>query len=251
MEKISAIIISLNEEKQIGDCIKSLLPVADEIIVVDSFSKDKTVEIATNLGAKVLSKDWEGFSATKNWGNSQATYDYILSIDSDERLDESLQKSILEAKHKGLSGGYKFNRLNWYIDTWIKHSGWYPDDKVRLFHRNEAKWIGDHVHETLDLTPNTTVNHLEGDLLHYTYFTTARHLAKIERYSSLAAEKNKSKSGIALLLKAIVSPITRFVRMYFFQLGFLDGKRGLQLCYYTAKEVQLKYSKALSLKRLG
>lgn len=246
MDKISAVIISLNEEKQIADCIQSLLPVADEIILVDSFSTDNTTTIAAELGAKVLTKEWEGFSATKNWGNAQAQNDYILSIDSDERLSPELQKSLLEAKTKGLSGGYKFNRLNWYIDTWIKHSGWYPDDKVRLFHRKEGQWIGDHVHETLQLKDGVVVHHLYGDLLHYTYFTIERHKSKIERYSTLAAQKNKSKNGAILLVKSMLSPITRFVRMYFFQLGFLDGKRGFQLCYYTSKEVHLKYKKAAS-----
>lgn len=244
MPSISAVIITKNEEANIARCLQSLEGIVDEIIVFDSQSTDNTVEICNQFGALVTDATWRGYSQTKNEANAAASHEFILSIDADEALSEQLKAGILHVK-EALHGAYSCNRLNNYCGKWMKHGGYYPDRKVRLFDRNLAHWEGDHVHETLVLHEGANVQHLPGDLLHYTYTTSQDHEQRAQKYARLAAEKLKGKGSGVLFFKLLFSPVFRFLKRYLLQGGFLDGSKGLSLHYITAKEVYWKYKWAL------
>ncbi len=238
--QISAVIITKNEERNIGRCLASLEGLADEVIVVDTFSEDKTLDICRKYGVKVISKDWMGYAATKNFANEQASCPYILSLDADEALTDVLRNSILGIKQK-MNGVYSFNRLAYYCGKPIKHGGWYPDRKIRLFPKGSARWEGAYVHEELVPQAGLFETWLDGDLLHYTYYTVDEHRARARRYAALAAESLKSKKRGILLVKAAFSPLWRFIQMYFVRLGVLDGWRGFRIGIITAREVAWKY----------
>lgn len=239
--KISAVIITLNEARNIARCLTSLQGLADEILVLDSGSEDNTVAVAKQLGATVIDTPWKGYAATKNKGHQLAQHSYILSLDADEALSAALKSSIIANKDR-LVGAYSFNRLNNYCGSWIKHGGFYPDKKIRLFPKDQASWVGDYVHEQLLLDKGTTITHLSGDLLHYSYYTHQEHEERLEKYAQLAAEKLHGKSGLAA--KQYLSPTWRFVQAYFLKGGFMDGKAGYHLARLTAKEVRRKYQLA-------
>ncbi len=248
MNNISAVIITYNESANIQRCISSLLPIADEIIVSDSFSTDNTVPIAEELGAKVVVKPFIGYGATKNAANLIAKHDWILSIDADEALDEQLVAQLTQLK-QGLNekSVYVFQRLNNYCGYWINHGGWYPDKKARLFNKKFVQWNHAEVHEQLDIPNNFSQKLLSGKLLHYSYATIESHLNKIEKYSTRGAEQAFKSGKRASWIKLYASPAFRFFRDYFIKLGFLDGKSGLIIATLTAKEVHLKYKKLLNL----
>jgi glycosyltransferase involved in cell wall biosynthesis len=239
---ISAVIITLNEEKNIRRCLESVARVADEIIVADSRSTDATEMICREFGVNFISTDWLGYSATKNYGNSKAKFDYILSLDADEVLSEQLTNSILDVK-KNLNGVYQFNRLTNYAGKWVRHCGWYPDTKVRLFPKAKTRWTGDFVHEVLEFDENLPVHHLKGDLLHYSYHTIQAHYDRIEKYSTLHAEKMYAEGKQPGEFKMFISPLFKFLRDYLLKLGFLDGRTGFTICRISAKAVFLKYKK--------
>ncbi len=226
---ISAVIITLNEQEYIAQCIVSLQKVVDEIVLIDSYSTDKTVAIATQLGAKVVQTDWKGYAETKNWGNKQAENNLILSIDADEVLSQELISALQQLKQNGVETKtvYAFNRLNNYCGKWMKYAGWYPDTKVRLFNRNEAKWEGD-VHEKLVFTQAVTTQWLSGDLLHYSIKDKADHMAREKKYAKLA--KPYANKGVAAF-----SAVAKFVKMYIVKQGFRAGKLGFQLAWISAR----------------
>jgi glycosyltransferase involved in cell wall biosynthesis len=242
--KISAIIIAQNEERNIGRCLASLVGIADEVIVVDGHSTDGTVAICHAQGARVVAQDWLGYAATKNLGNDLATHPYVLSIDADEAISTELREAILAVKGS-LDGGYSFNRLAFYCGEPVRHCGWYPDVKLRLFPRGRARWEGAYVHETLVRDADLPVTHLKGDLLHYTYYSVAEHRERARKYATLAADRLRGRGKLGLFLKAVFSPAWRFLQMYCFKLGFLDGWRGWRVCTITAREVRWKYWWAL------
>ncbi len=244
MTNLSAVIITLNEEKNIERCLRSLKPVVEEIVVMDSGSTDNTVQLSQSLGAKVISCAWKGYAETKNEGNRAASNNYILWLDADEVISEELAKNINAAK-TNLSGAYTFNRLNNYCGKWIRHGGFYPDRKVRIFNRAEAQWKGDHVHEKLELQTGIKLSHLEGDLLHYSYVSPAEHWQRMKKYSSLGAKQVAGKSFLFKFFKMLISPAFRFIRSFFFRAGFLDGFKGFLLSSITSIEVFEKYRKAM------
>ena len=239
MTPISAVIITRNEADNIASCLRSLAGVAEECLVLDSQSEDDTVAQAEALGARVMTVNWQGYAATKNQGNREALYPYILSLDADEALSPALQSSIKAAKKAGLLGAYQINRLNFYEGRPIRHGGFYPDRKTRLFHREEARWEGHYVHETLQVKPGVAVQHLPGDLLHYSYAHRREHQERLRRYAQLAAARLRGRPGLSW--KMWLSPIWRFLQTYLLRGGFLDGTAGFHLCRLTAKEVFLKY----------
>lgn len=244
MIKISAVIITYNESINIARCINSIKTVVDEIIISDSNSTDDTTIIAQQLGAKVIVKGFDGYGKTKNFANNTATHNWILSIDADEALDDELAKSILKYKNKlNQNTVYEFKRLNNYCGTWIKHGGWYPDKKTRLFNKSNVNWNLAEVHETLDVPANFNIVLLPGKLLHYSYLTVESHLAKIEKYSTRGAEELFKKGKKTSWVKLYLSPTFRFIRDYLIKLGFLDGAYGFLIAKLTAKEVYLKYQK--------
>jgi (heptosyl)LPS beta-1,4-glucosyltransferase len=240
---ISAVIITFNEARNIGRCLESLQGIADEVVVVDSMSTDNTREICKKAGAMVVERPWEGYSANKNHGNGLVNHEYVLSIDADEALSPTLRQSILQIKHN-LNGVYGFNRLAFYGGKAVRHGGWYPDRKIRLFPKHKARWEGGFVHEELIIIQSgQTASWLDGDLLHYTYDSAQEHRTKARKYARLAAVsmQKAGKNKLILGIKALVSPIWRFGSMFFFKLGFLDGKTGWNVAKITSKEVFWKY----------
>ncbi len=240
--KISATIITYNEQANIARAIESLR-CCDEVVVVDSGSNDRTVEIATNLGAHVIDMQWLGFAGQKNFASENAAYDWILSLDADEALSEALEAEIWHIKKNGPAyDAYTMPRMAQYLGRWILHSGWYPDRKVRLFNRAKAKWMGEFVHESVKVWG--AVGHLESNILHYTCSSLSEHIKTMDRYTTLAAEQliaERRRVGWAELL---LDPIWTFLRTFVIQLGFLDGMEGLAIAYMAALYNFLKYAKA-------
>jgi len=245
--KISAIIITFNEEGNIERCLQSLFDVADEIIIVDSGSTDKTEEICKRFATKFVVRKWDNFSAQKNYANSLASFDYVLSIDADEFLSDELKKSILIKKEQ-LTGelhkhnAYNCNRLTFFYGKPIKHCGWYPDRKIRLFNRHKARWEGV-VHEKLTFSETSPAELLSGDLLHHTTDNLYTQIEKINKYSdayAIAAVANNKKAN---LFKVIFKPKFKFFNVYFLKLGFLDGWNGFLISCLSALDVFLRLSK--------
>ena len=243
MIKITALIITLNEDKHIGACIDSLHGVADEVLVVDSFSTDKTKMIAEARGARVIESDFIGFGPQRNQGAEYAANDLILVLDADERLSEELRRTLVSVKENATAAAYSFNRLNFIRDRAVKSAGWYPDTHVRLYDRRKAKWDERHVHEDVEVSGEVKL--LNGDLLHYSYDDLSQLKEKSTRYAKLGAEVYKNNSGFVLFFKMIFSPLIKFFKTYIIQLGFTDGYLGLMICYYRSRETFLKYYWAL------
>jgi glycosyltransferase involved in cell wall biosynthesis len=241
MPQLSVVIITFNEELNIKRCLESILAIADDIVVVDSFSTDKTEEICKQYNVKFIQRKWEGYSATKNFANSQAQYDWILSLDADEALSEELKKSILKIKKKAETETYKFNRLTNYCGTWIRHCGWYPDAKIRIFDRNKAKWEGK-IHEQL-ITSSSPAILLKGDCLHYSYYTLDQHYRQSDKFSTLSAQSLYERGKKASIIKLWFSPAVKFINDYIFKLGILDGMAGYVICKISAYTTYLKYKK--------
>lgn len=238
---ITATIITLNEERNIGRCIDALTPISDEIIVLDSFSSDDTEKICKEKGVRFEQREWEGYSAAKNHLNELASHDYIFSVDADEAPEEELQSEIHRIKEEGLIGTYSVNRLTNYCGSWIRHSGWYPDVKTRIFPKNESRWEGEYVHEELVVEGNPKPQLLKGHLLHFSYYDFKDHRARADKYSILTAQKMYAKGKRATALKPYLSALGRFVSMYIIKKGFLDGKMGWHIARISALSNILKY----------
>lgn len=241
MRKLSAVIITFNEARNIKRCIASLQDVADEIVVVDSFSTDATPSICKGLNVQFHQREWKGYSKQKNYGNGLAANDWILSVDADEALSEELQQSILAVKSNENHENFAFNRLTNYCGKWIKHSGWYPDTKLKMFNRTKSDWQGE-VHETLMVEPSS-VKKLKGDLMHYSYHSVSDHVKRSDVYSTLGAKELFENGKKASLLKLLFNPWLKFNKMYFIKLGFLDGMAGFTIALITAYGTFLKYIK--------
>jgi len=240
--KITATIITFNEERNIARSIESLR-CCDEILIVDSGSTDRTTELAENLGARVIEANWRGYAGQKNWAADQASHDWVLSLDADEALSEGLEAEIWSLKKSGpRCDGYSMPRLARYMGRWILHSGWYPDRKLRLYDRRQAKWVGDFVHESVAVKGR--VGHLQGNLLHFTCESLAEHIKTMERYTTLAAQELASRRIEVPLSRVLFSPAWAFVQSYFLNRGFLDGPEGLTISYMAAFYTFLKYTKA-------
>lgn len=242
MLQLSVVIITYNEEKNIGRCLDSIQGIADDIVVVDSFSTDKTETICKGYHANFIQSKWAGYAATKNFANEVAKYDWILSLDADEVLSEELKNSILKIKSGTEFLTCSFNRLTNYCGSWIKHGGWYPDVKVRIFDRRTTKW-GGIIHEELLFPKGTSVKHLKGDCLHYSYYTIEQHYKQADKFTTIAAEDLFTQGKDAGYLKMSLSPVVKFVRDYFVKLGFLDGIAGFTVSKISAYATYLKYKK--------
>ena len=240
--KISATLITCNEERRIARAIESLR-CCDEIVVVDSGSTDRTVEIAQQLNARVIESPWPGYAKQKNLAAAQAANDWILSLDADEALSEALEAEIWQLRKRGPEfDAYTMPRMAQYLGRWILHSGWYPDRKVRLYDRNKASWVGEFVHESVKVTG--TVGHLKSNILHYTCESLSEHVRSVDRYTTLAAQEVASRGERIGWSRLILEPGFTFVRAYLFELGFLDGLEGLMIANMAAMYTFLKYAKA-------
>lgn len=248
MIKLSAVIITLNEQRNIGRCLESLAGIADEIVVLDSGSKDDTRKICENYNVRFFTEKWKGYSQQKNTANHLAANNWILSIDADEALSPELKQSILNWKNAGKEEFAKFNRLTSYCGQWIRHCGWYPDPKIRIFDKTKAFWKGE-VHEQLSFDSDINIKYLNGDLLHYSYYSVDEHIAQTNKFSTLAARQLIDENQPVTFLKVLIKPSAKFIRNYFLNLGFLDGFNGYVICRISALQTFLKYFKAWQMKR--
>jgi glycosyltransferase involved in cell wall biosynthesis len=245
MIKLSVVIITLNEERNIGRCIDSVKDVADEVLVVDSLSTDKTKEICLSKGARFVEQKFLGYVEQKNFALQLATHDYVLSLDADEALDENLKASISAIKSNFKADGYKFNRITSYNGQWIRHCGWYPDTKLRIVKKAQARWIGNNPHDALEVDGN--VEHISGDLLHYSYESISSHVLQTNKFSTIEAQTLFNKGKRATVLKLVTRPPFQFIKDYFLKLGILDGKYGFIICFLNSLYVLLKYAKMIDL----
>lgn len=250
--KISATIITFNEERKLEQCLISLQGVVDEIIVVDSLSSDKTAEICARHNVRFISQSFQGYVAQKNFAVSQATYDYIVGLDADERLSDELRQSILELKSNwGDNDGYTVNRFNNYCGKWMHFSGWYPEHKIRIWDRRKGEWVGTDPHDHVKITSGK-IGKLKGHLLHYAYLTVDEHLLQVHRFAEIAAKaKYKKGENVSFVINVIFSPMFRFLKSYIFQLGFLDGYYGFIFCTASASMTFFKYVRLYEYKRKG
>lgn len=239
MNKLSVVIITFNEARNIKRAIESVQHIADEIIIVDSFSTDETKDICESLNVRFYQQKWVGYSEQKNYANSLANFPTIFSLDADEAVDKVLEKEITNLKAKGFSAVYIVNRMTNYCGKWIKHSGWYPDKKIRIFPK-ETKWEGI-VHETLLFKKQFKEIELAGHVEHYSYYSFEQHKEVADKYSYLTAQKMNANGKKANIIKPYLSAFGRFVSMYIFKLGFLDGKMGFKIAQISAKSNILKY----------
>jgi glycosyltransferase involved in cell wall biosynthesis len=250
--QLSATIIALNEGRKIERCLKSLHGVADEIIVVDSFSTDATESICRRHGVRFIQNPFPGYVAQKNFAMKQATFDYVLSLDADEALSEELRESILRVKQDWAYDGYRFNRFNNYCGRWIRHSGWYPDRKIRLWDRRSGEWGGTDPHDSVIMKEGKQVRLLKGDILHYAYLTVDEHLRQMHEFGEIAARAKYAKGQRSFfVIHVLLSPLFKFVKKYFFQLGFLDGYYGFVFCAAASSFNFFKYLRLYEYNRKG
>jgi glycosyltransferase involved in cell wall biosynthesis len=250
MAKISACIISFNEEKKIEDCLKSLAGIADEIIVVDSNSTDNTVAIAQKYTDRIIHQDFLGFIEQKNFAVQQAENDWVLSLDCDERLSPELQDAITGIKGTiEQADAYRMPRKTYYIYRWLNHC-WYPDLKIRLFNKNTAFWGGTNPHDHIVISSSNIVQ-LAGDIYHYSFDSISDHIQTIDKFTEIGADEliRKQKSF------SILSPFTHsswiFLKLYIFKRGFMDGFAGIVVSVLSAMHVFIKYSKAIIKRKQG
>jgi len=246
--KISAVIISYNEEANIGRCIDSLRAIADEIVVVDCFSKDNTKRICLDKGIDFYEHEFLGFADQKNFATSLAKHDFILSLDADEYLSQELIDSILSIKSNNKYDGYTMNRLSSYAGQWIKTCGWYPDTKLRLWKKDQGTWVGQGIHEKVALKGHIKIKWLKGDLLHHAYDDITQFLEKIQRYSDIYAKEHRFKNHSSAF-KVLYKTVFAFIKSFLIKGGILDGYKGLLISVCNANFVFYKYSKLLEANR--
>ena len=248
--KISAVIITYNEEANIERCLESLADTVDEVVVVDSFSSDRTGEICKSKEVEFIQHPFEGHIQQKNFALSCAGHDYVLSLDADEALSENLIQSVQTAKQTWTEDGYLVNRLTNYCGKWIRHCGWYPDSKIRLFDRRKGHWGGVNPHDHVIVDKNSRIGQLSGDLLHYSYPTIRDHVCQINSFTDIAAREAFEQGRRSILaLDICLNPLLTFFKKYFLKLGILDGYEGFVISTSTAYGKFLKYIKLRELEK--
>jgi glycosyltransferase involved in cell wall biosynthesis len=243
MPKISAVIITYNEEQFIEKCLASIDGVADEIVVVDSFSTDATEEICKKYNVRFIQHKFEGYRDQKNYAIQVAKYKNILSLDADEALSDILRESILKIKDNWDYASYRFNRRNNYCGTWIRFSEWYPDRQLRLFHADDGKWGELNLHEKFLMSNGASIGKLKGDLLHWPFISYQDHIDKMNKYSAIGAEEFHKAGKKANIFTPYIHFIWGFFRSYIIRGGFLDGRNGYLICSLYAKSTFNKYKK--------
>lgn len=237
---ISVTIITKNEQQNIERCLKSV-QWADEIVVVDSYSTDMTLEIVQKFRCKIIESDWLGFGPTKRMAVDAASYDWIFSIDADEQVGEQLKARILSMLKNPQLNGYRIKRVSYYLGKQVRYCGWDRDYQLRLFNRKFGNFNEKLVHESVNVEGE--VGRIDAPIFHYTYPTIQSHIDKMGRYSDLGTEQLIGKGKSSSIFMAVLRGITKFLKMYLLQRGFLDGKIGFVLCYNSAFGVYLKYLK--------
>jgi glycosyltransferase involved in cell wall biosynthesis len=242
--KLSVVIITFNEERNIERCLTSVKEIADEIVVLDSFSKDKTQAICEGYGVNFFQHAFDGHIQQKNRAVTYAKNSHVLSLDADEALDETLVKSIMAIKSNFNKDGYYMNRLTNYCGHWVRNCGWYPDKKLRLWDKAKGEWTGINPHDKYELFEgDKNAGYLKGDILHYSYYTIEDHYKQVDYFTSIASKAYFEKGKRAPLFKLIINPIAKFIDHYFLKLGFLDGHAGFLISKISAYATYLKYKK--------
>ena len=244
MVRLSVVIITFNEEANIARCLAACAAVADEVLVVDSFSTDNTVEICRQHGARVVQNAFAGYVEQKNFATDQAHFDHVLQLDADEVLTEELRRSILAVKNDFRHAAYSLARLTNYCGRWVRHGGWYPDRKLRLYDRRLGRWQGLLLHEHYEVVPGQTTAALRGDALHYSYTSISQHVRQLNKFTSLTAQELALRGQTRVtLFHLLLKPLWKFWLGYVFRLGFLDGFAGLSIALLSAGGVFLKFAK--------
>ena len=251
MRSLSVAIITFNEEENIGKCIESVKRVADEVVVVDSFSTDKTAVVATAAGARFFYHKFAGHIEQKNFARTKAVSDWVLSLDADETLSYELLAQLIAWKNEPEDEqitGYYMNRLNFYCSKPIKTCGMYPDKKLRLWQKDAGSWQGTNPHDRFVLNEPDKAGFMKGDILHNTWPTYKAFMQQVDKFATISAQQLKSRNLVYLLYKMIFSPPFKFIKIYFFKAGFTDGLTGFIICFHQSREVFLKYFRAIKLK---
>ena len=247
--KVSGVVITYNEQRNIHDCLESMKPIVDELVVIDSFSTDNTVSIAENAGARVIQHPFAGHIEQKNVAMKEAHYDIILSLDADERVSEAMAASIKQIKANWVGNAYSFNRLNNYCGAWLKRS-WYPDRKLRLWDRTYGEWGGTNPHDKVIVQHGVRTLKLKGDILHYAYDNLEEHFEQVKKFAIIAANSKYQKGKkVNFVIHLIFNPFYKFFRKYILRLGFLDGYYGFIFSAVTAYLNFLKYARLWELNR--
>ena len=250
-EPLSVCIVCCDEEDSIRDCLESVRW-ADEIVVVDSGSEDRTLDIVREYTGRIEFRAWTGYTDQKNHAVGLAGHDWVLCLDADERVSPELADEIRDELKRIAAGearacGYAFPRRTFYLGRWIRHGGWYPDRKLRLFDRRRGRWTGLRLHERVEVDGPTA--QLKGDLLHYTYRDIADHLGRMNEFTTLAAGEMVERGKGMPLVRMLINPPFRFLRMFIFRLGFLDGVTGFIIAVLASYYVFLKYAKLRELRK--
>lgn len=242
MQPISVTIVTLNEERKIGDCLKSVR-FADEVVVVDSFSTDRTPEICRSFGVRFIQNPWPGYVGQKNFALDRSSHEWVLSLDADERCSRELREEIREVLRRNPAdpAGYAIPRRVYYINRWIGHGGWYPDRKVRLFRKSAARWEGEDPHDRVGLRGRHGV--LKGGIHHFSFDDISAHFRTLDNFSSVAAGERIAKGKGACWVDIFFRPPATFLKMYFLKTGFLDGIPGLIIAVLSWFHVFCKYVK--------
>ena len=241
---LSVVVITFNEEANIGRCLAALADVADEVLVVDSYSTDRTVEICREHGARVVQHAFGGYVEQKNYATAQAKFDHVLQLDADEVLTDELCDSIRSVKQDWQHAAYSLARCTNYCGRWVRHGGWYPDRKLRLYDRRQGRWAGLLLHERYEVAPGHSTGLLAGDALHYSYPSIAQHVAQLNKFTSITAQELALRGRTQVTpFHLLLKPLWKFVHGYVFRLGVLDGFAGLCIAGISAWGVFLKFAK--------
>ncbi len=243
-------IITFNEEKRLEPALKSLAGLVSEIVVVDSFSTDNTVKLAKKYTTRVFQRKWTDYTDQKNYANTRASSPWILSLDADERISPELHAEILKVKKEEPEcDGFLIPRQVYYLGKWIRHSGWYPDRKLRLFRKEKARWEGEYVHERLVIEGK--IQKLSGSIHHFTYRNISEHLDRINKFSELGAQKLYAKGKKCRWHHLVFMPFFRFVKSFFWRAGFLDGYPGFVVSVLNGYSIFLRYAKLREIWKKG
>lgn len=248
MRSLSVVVITFNEERNLARCLQSVQDIADDIVVLDSFSTDRTEAIAREYGARFIQHAFDGHIAQKNRAITHAAHPFILSLDADEALDEHLRESVRAAKGES-ADGYIMARMTNYCGTWIRHGGWYPDRKLRLWDSRKGRWAGTDPHDRFELESGARVARLSGNILHYSYYSIHDHLRQVNYFTDIMARELHARGRHAGFVKLLLSPLTKFLGDYVVKLGFMDGWHGFVIAMVSAHATFIKYAKLRELER--
>jgi glycosyltransferase involved in cell wall biosynthesis len=248
--RLSGVLITFNEERKVAGALKSLAAVCDDLVVVDSFSTDATPRICRQYTTRFVQREWEGYLGQKQYATDLAEYDWVLSLDADEKLSRGLMREIERWKRRSreVRSGYLIPRMAYFMGRWIRHTTWYPDRQLRLFRRSAGRWAGGRVHERFRVEGE--IGRLREHIYHYTYASLAEYLDQLQRFSSLAAEDSRDRGGRVGLWRLALAPPAIFLKNYLLRAGFLEGGAGFLISAMAATSTFFKYAKLWEMRSL-